>query len=206
MGTSNNTVRLELALLSHLFTIAIKEWRVGLFYNPVTNIRKPSPGKSRDRRLNAEEEIVLFKACDQHSNPMLCWMAHIALYTGMRAGEIKSLTRAQVDLDKRTVHLTETKNGSTRSVPLTRQATDVFRAALRNSVRLDFIYRQLHLDSYLLCCWLRSNPAAHINATRRMYLWHFPCNDLIWRGANFPTSQWATYSCSSQHTSENVTP
>ncbi len=26
-GKSNNTVRLELALLSHLFTIAIKEWR-----------------------------------------------------------------------------------------------------------------------------------------------------------------------------------
>jgi hypothetical protein len=36
-------VRLELSLLSHLFTIAIKEWRVGLFYNPVANIRKPAP-------------------------------------------------------------------------------------------------------------------------------------------------------------------
>ena len=29
-GKSPSTVRLELALLSHLFTIAIKEWRVGL--------------------------------------------------------------------------------------------------------------------------------------------------------------------------------
>lgn len=27
---ANNTVRLELALLGHLFTIAIKEWRIGL--------------------------------------------------------------------------------------------------------------------------------------------------------------------------------
>jgi len=53
----------------------------------------------------------------------------------MRAGEIKSLTRSQVDLDKRTVHLTETKNGSSRTVPLTRQATEVFRAALSNPVR-----------------------------------------------------------------------
>ena len=135
IGKSNNTVRLELALLSHLFTIAIKEWRVGLFYNPVANIRKPAPGKGRDRRLKAEEEEALFQACDAHSNPMLGWMARIALYTGMRAGEIKSLTRSQVDLEKRTVHLTETKNGSSRTVPLTRQATEVFHAALNHPVR-----------------------------------------------------------------------
>ena len=135
IGKSNNTVRLELALLSHLFTIAIKDWRVGLFYNPVTNVRKPTPGKGRDRRLNADEEKALLKACDAHSNPMLGWIARIALYTGMRAGEIKSLTRQQVDLDKRTVHLTETKNGSARTVPLTRQATGVFHAAFNNPVR-----------------------------------------------------------------------
>ena len=135
MGKSNNTVRLELALLSHLFTIAIKEWRVGLFYNPVANIRKPAPGKGRERRLKTEEEKALFQACDKHSNPMLGWIARIALYTGMRAGEIKSLTRSQVDLEKRTVHLTETKNGSSRTVPLTRQAMEIFRAALNHPVR-----------------------------------------------------------------------
>ncbi len=134
-GKSNNTVRLELALLSHLFTTAIKEWRVGLLYNPVANIRKPSPGKGRDRRLSKEEEISLFRACDAHSNPMLGWIARVALYTGMRVGEIKSLTRSQVNLGKRTVHLTETKNGASRTVPLTRQATEVFRAALSNPVR-----------------------------------------------------------------------
>ena len=72
VGKSNNTVRLELALLSHLFTIAIKEWRVGLIFNPVANIRKPTPGKGGDRRLIADEERSLFKACDKHSNPMLC--------------------------------------------------------------------------------------------------------------------------------------
>ena len=135
LGKANNTVRLELSLLSHLFTTAIKEWRVGLFYNPVTNIRKPVPGKGRDRRLSAYEEKALFNACDQFSNPMLGWIARIALYTGIRAREIKSLTRSQVNLGKRTVLLTETKNGSARTVPLTRQATDVFKTALNNPVR-----------------------------------------------------------------------
>jgi integrase len=134
-GKSPSTVRLELSLLSHLFTIAIKEWRVGLFYNPVANIRKPAPAKGRDRRLTTDEEQALLKACDKHSNPMLGWIARIALYTGMRAGEIKSLTRRQVNLQKRTVHLSETKNGSASTVPLTRDAAYVFRIALNNRVR-----------------------------------------------------------------------
>ncbi len=132
---ASNTVRLELSLLSHLFTIAIKEWRIGLFYNPVANIRKPTPPPGRDRRLSADEEQILFKACDKHSNPMLGWIARIALYTGMRAGEIKSLTHKQVNMDNRTIHLTETKNGSIRTVPLTRAATEVFRIALNNPIR-----------------------------------------------------------------------
>ena len=134
-GKSASTVRLELSLLSHLFTIAIKEWRVGLFYNPVANIRKPAPAKGRDRRLSADEEQVLLKTCDKHSNPMLGWIARIALHTGMRAGEIKSLTRRQVNLQKRTAHLSDTKNGSARTVPLTREAVNVFCEALSNPVR-----------------------------------------------------------------------
>ena len=134
-GKSASTVRLEFSLLSHLFTIAIKEWRVGLFYNPVANIRKPAPAKGRDRRLTGDEERKLLEACDKHSNPMLGWIARIAIYTGMRAGEIKSLTRRQVNLQKRTVHLSETKNGSARTVPLSQKAEQVFSLALNNPVR-----------------------------------------------------------------------
>jgi integrase len=134
-GKSADTVRLELALLSHLFTIAIKEWRLGLIYNPVSNIRKPPPGKGRDRRLGADEEKTLLRACDRHSNPMLGWIVRVALHTGMRAGEIKGLTRRQVNLENRTVHLTETKNGASRTVPLTREAVAVLRLALANPVR-----------------------------------------------------------------------
>ena len=79
-GKSNNTVRIELALLSHLYTIAIKEWGMGLTYNPVSNIRKPSPGKGRERRLVDGEENRLLKACDEHSNPMLSWIVRLALF------------------------------------------------------------------------------------------------------------------------------
>jgi hypothetical protein len=54
------------------------------------------------------------------------WARSTAFYTGMRAGEIKSLTRRQVDLDHRTVHLTQAKNGSAHTVPLTRKPWPCF--------------------------------------------------------------------------------
>ena len=116
--TSNNTVRLELALLSHLFTVAIQEWGLGLTYNPVLNIRKPSPGEGRNRRLTADEERRLLKEVNKHSNPMLGWIVSIALETGMRSSEITGLRRHQVDVKKRVARLLVTKNDSARTVPL----------------------------------------------------------------------------------------
>ena len=132
---SNNTVRLELALLSHLYTVAIQEWGLGLTFNPVLNIRKPSPGDGRDRRLSMDEERRLVSAVNAHSNPMLGWIVRIALETGMRSSEITSLRLLQVDLVKRVIRLADTKNDSARTVPLNKRATEVFQAALTHPAR-----------------------------------------------------------------------
>lgn len=70
-GKSNNTVRLELALLSHLYNMAIREWSMGLTVNPVANVRKPSAGEGRKRRLESNEEERFVAACEEHSNPFL---------------------------------------------------------------------------------------------------------------------------------------
>jgi len=136
-GMKPNTVRLELALLGHLFTVAIQEWRVGLAYNPVANIRKPSPGEGRDRRLSKAEETKLIEAVSNYSNPMLGWIVRAALATGMRSTEIVSLRRSQVDLQRRVVRLasTDTKSGNARTVPLTLEAKKVFEEALANPIR-----------------------------------------------------------------------
>lgn len=134
-GKKPNTVRLELALASHLFTTVIREWRIGLVQNPVANIRKPSVGEGRDRRLSKEEERRLRKAVATHSNPMLRWIFDLALETGMRSSEITGLMKGQVDLQRRIVRLSKTKNDSARTVPLTRHATEVLASAVANPVR-----------------------------------------------------------------------
>ena len=134
-GKSPSTVRLELALLSHLFTVAMREWRLGLVRNPVKLVRKPKPAAGRNRRLGPYEETRLLAACDAHSNPMLGWIVRVALYTAMRQGEILTLTRNQVDLQRRVVRLTETKNGSARTVPLSSVAATALRHAIQFEVR-----------------------------------------------------------------------
>jgi len=134
-GKANNTVRLELAVLSHMYTIAIKEWGLGITVNPVLNIRKPSPGQGRNRRLADDEESRLITACDAHSNPYLGWIVRIALYTGMRKGEITSLTRQQVNLKKRTILLLDTKNSLARTVPLSDKAYATLKETLNHPVR-----------------------------------------------------------------------
>lgn len=130
-----NTVRLELALLGHLFTVAIKEWGVGLVYNPVLNIRRPSPGAGRNRRLNVQEEQRLMQLIDQYSNPMLRWIVRIAVETGMRSSEITSLKVEQVDLARRVVTLKHTKNTMPRTVPLSLKASALFQEAVDNPLR-----------------------------------------------------------------------
>ena len=132
-----NTVRLELALLGHLFTIAIKEWGLGLPFNPVLNIRRPSPGAGRNRRITASEEVRLMTLVDAHSNPMLRWIVRIAIETGMRSSEIATLRLLQVDIAKRVVRLVETKNTMPRTVPLSKAATAHLTAAIANPLRPD---------------------------------------------------------------------
>lgn len=136
-GKANNTVRIELALLGHLFRVAIQEWGLGLTFNPVSNVRKPSPGAGRNRRLSADEQEALFAAADAHSNPMLGWVVRLAVETGMRSSEIVGMRCSDVDLARRVVRLLDTKNGAARSVPLTRTASEILALALENPTRTD---------------------------------------------------------------------
>jgi integrase len=135
IGKSNNAVRIELAMLSNLFTVAIQEWGLGLTDNPVTMIRKPSPGKGRDRRLTVDEEKRLLEAVDSYSNPMLAWMVKLAIETGMRQSEILNLRLPHVDLQNRIARLADTKNNTARTVPLSAAATAALSSALNNPLR-----------------------------------------------------------------------
>ncbi|MHB8370813.1 MAG: site-specific integrase [Leptospirales bacterium] len=126
-----NTVRHELALLSHVFTIAVKEWGMVGLVNPVQQIRAPKMPPGRDRRLLPGELDRILAASESSVLPAL---ARFAVETGMRQAEIAGMTWDLVDLKKRTVTLLVTKNGEKRIVPLSPEAVRILSGLVR---RLD---------------------------------------------------------------------
>lgn len=125
-GYSANTIRLELAIISHLFEIARKEWGMEGLTNPVKAIRIPSPPAGRDRRLQPGELEQLLESSSEEMSQVI----RFALETAMRRGELAGMTWEMVDLKKRTVTLPETKNGQKRIVPLSSVAVAILKERL----------------------------------------------------------------------------
>lgn len=135
---SANTVRLELALLSNLYSIAIKEWSLPLEH-ALLKIKRPKATPGRERRLQQGELSRLFVAIETHggrAGPWLKACIQLALETGMRAGELLSLEWRQVDLDAAVIKLEMTKNGTSRLVPLSDKAEAVLAALPQPGLRV----------------------------------------------------------------------
>ena len=132
-GCAENTIRLSLALLSHFFETARKEWGMESLTNPVKNIKLPGGSKQRDRRLHGEELRYLVDAAASGSQPIAKAIIELAVHTAMRQGEILGLTWEAIDLTKKVAFLSDTKNGDSRRVPLSSRALAVLAALDRTN-------------------------------------------------------------------------
>jgi integrase len=146
------TVLRRLAVLSHVFNIARKEWGMESLSNPVELVRKPQPNNARTRRIAVGDAAVgapsgdeseserraqdgeLERVAKASSSVLLPSIMWLAVETAMRRGEIVSLLWANVDLNRRVAHLPSTKNGDARDVPLSSRAVSVLQTLedLRN--------------------------------------------------------------------------
>jgi integrase len=119
------TVNKELALLKHMFTKAI-EWGY-VKQNPAKPIKLLKEPPGRLRYLTPEELTRLLDACAPHLKPIVL----MAVHTGMRRREILSLRWADIDLRKRTITLTKTKNNERRTIPINTLLADILRTLPR---------------------------------------------------------------------------
>ena len=118
-----NTVIRELAYISSMINHARREWGLGII-NPVAQIRKPSQPQGRERVLNDVEMNRLLQELEK-INPYLKSLCKFALETAMRRGELMSLLWVNVNFEKRVAFLPITKNGRSRSVPLSTKAVKI---------------------------------------------------------------------------------
>lgn len=136
---SPGTVIRELNLWHAVIETARREWGVHLPSNPVSLVRRPRADPARDRRLDRAlnddgktEEQRLLAACDNDTNPWLGPIVRLAIHTGMRQGELLSLRWDDLDMEKRTGTLKDTKNGEMRVVPLSSAARTVLEDLARS--------------------------------------------------------------------------
>lgn len=96
------TINRYLAALSHLFTIAIKEWE-WMENNPLRKISKLKEPRGRDRYLSDDERDRLLKACKERDTPYLYLAVILAISTGARKMEIFGLRWERIDFDRNVV-------------------------------------------------------------------------------------------------------
>ena len=124
------TVKRDLGLLHSV--IEHNRRRLNLRENPISDVRRPTVNNARDVRFQGNEEERLFTAIEDIRNPWLRPLVIFALETAMRRGELLSLRWENVNLEKRTALLPDTKNGTSREVPLSSRALEVLRTIPRS--------------------------------------------------------------------------
>ena len=125
-GLAPNTIRLHLALLSHLFNTARTAWGMESLTNPVDLVKgqRPKLPGGRTRRLVDDEPARLLSAAQAYGGeigPLITW----AIETAMRRGEIAAMRWEHLDRRARVLLIPETKNGTPRRVPLSTVALAV---------------------------------------------------------------------------------
>lgn len=142
-GCAGSTVSRELSIISAVLNWARRELMIQI-ENPVSMIRRPPSPASRTRRFEKNEEKRLMRALEDHAaegekkyregtrNPWIKPIVLFALETAMRRGELLALKWDDVDLEKRTAFLQITKNGESRTVPLSSRAAAVLEALPRS--------------------------------------------------------------------------
>lgn len=186
---SPSTVVRYMAALSHAFSIAVKEWG-WLEDSPMRKVQKPKEPRGRVRFLNDKERKALLTACKASRSPLLYPIVVIALSTGMRLGEILSLTWDDVDTNTGRLILHYTKNGERRVVPLTSHALEVIKELKEEAKKVPRIDTNLvfprtndQLPANIRTAWDNAMGTAGIKDFRFHDLRHTAASYLAMNGA-----------------------
>jgi len=132
---SNSTINRELQCLRKIFNKAI-DWGYAN-KNPVTKVDFLQEKTSlRDRELTEEEEVLLFEAAPLYLKNIMI----VALYTGMRRGEVLNLRWENVDFEERTIKIVETKDNEDRTVPMNSEVFNLLYALRSKNGKSEYVF------------------------------------------------------------------
>ncbi|RZI47649.1 DUF4102 domain-containing protein [Rickettsiales endosymbiont of Peranema trichophorum] len=121
-----------LALLKTLFNKAISwGWKC---VNPCSGVKKFKE-KSRERFLHGDELPRFFEALDKEPNETFRDLFYICLLTGARRGNVLSMNWNDINLERGTWCIQESKNGESQTIPLSDEAIKILKR--RIAVRIN---------------------------------------------------------------------
>lgn len=184
-GRADNTIRLELALISHLFEIARKEWGMEGLHNPIKNIRKPSGSRERDRRLLPGEYERLAEALSESGNLWARAAFDLAIETSLRQGMLFALRWDWVDLPRAVIRIPPAyrsvgNKGVPAFVPLSSKAVRVL-SGLPRSIDGRVLPTT---PNAVVCAWKRVLRKLNIKDLRWHDLRHEAASRLFEKGLN----------------------
>jgi integrase len=115
------SVNRELQLLSKIFNLAIRD-RITQD-NPCQHVKKLRENNRRTRYLTSEEEEALLNQLTgprAHLRPIVL----LAIYTGMRKGEIFNLQWSDIDFQRGFLRVAKSKTGRDRWLPMNQLVSD----------------------------------------------------------------------------------
>ena len=128
LGKSNGryTANRVLELLRAMFNKGIS---LGLCadYNPALGITKYRV-KSRDRFMQADELPRFFRALAEEENRTIRDYVLLSLLTGARKSNVLAMRWEEINVERATWSIPETKNGEPLTVPLTQTAVEILKA------------------------------------------------------------------------------
>lgn len=129
-GASPKSINHELGFCKCAFNVAGREWQ-WIKTNPFTSVSMERLPQPRVRYLTADEFERLYQECNDRLKPIV----RIAVNTGMRQGNILSLTWQQVDLSRGEINLEHTKNGERLTLPMNGTVKTLLSELKKASVR-----------------------------------------------------------------------
>ena len=130
-GVSAQTIKHELGLLNRVLKACQIDWNIHLPRGLATAlVRQPALPPGRDRRLQHDEEHRLIKAAETYGG-QIGQLIRFALETALRRGEISKMRWEHVDFKTKVLLVPETKTGTPRRIPLSKNAMSILVALPR---------------------------------------------------------------------------
>lgn len=119
-----------LSPIQRMFEVAMDEWDIPLRENPLSRFKLKVIDNKRQRRLLHGELDGLIEAGKKTRNPLVLPIILFAIETAMRRGEILALRVRDIDLERHSATVRESKNGYSRTIPLSSAAVTLLTDAI----------------------------------------------------------------------------